>query len=84
MKTILGWILVFFVLMFCFVNGLFMLISPRAWFRLPWWIRAEGSLTEQKYGRGWGAIEVRLTGAITVAAIVWLAYEILTALKIDG
>ena len=38
-----------------FVNALFMLASPRAWFRLPGWIRAQGTLTEGKYATGWGS-----------------------------
>jgi hypothetical protein len=57
------------------VNALFMLISPRAWFRLPDWIRAQGSLTEKKFGSGWGAIQVRITGALGLGVIVWVLYD---------
>lgn len=77
MKTILIWSLGAYVGVVMFVNGLFMLTSPKAWFRLPWWIAAHGSLTEEKYGTGWGAIEVRVTGAVMVVAIVWVLYDIL-------
>ena len=30
------------------INRDFMLVSPRAWFRLPTWIFAKGTLTEKK------------------------------------
>jgi hypothetical protein len=56
-------------------NAIFMLVSPRAWYRLPWWFRASGGLTEEKYGSGWGAIQVRLLGAIFLVVIVWVLYD---------
>jgi drug/metabolite transporter (DMT)-like permease len=59
------------------VNAGFMLASPRAWFQLPGWIRAQGSLTEEKYGGGWGAAQIRITGAVMLAAVVWVLYELL-------
>ena len=61
-----------------FVNALFMLASPKAWFRLPHWIRAQGTLTEEKYGSGWGAITVRLGGAVMLTVIGWVLYDSLT------
>jgi hypothetical protein len=75
MKFILGWSIIAVLGLVIFVNALFMLISPRAWFRLPRLIRAQGSLTEEKYASGWGAIEVRLTGAIMLAVIGWVLYD---------
>ncbi len=30
------------------INGAYMMISPRAWFRLPGWLGATGSLREEK------------------------------------
>jgi len=59
------------------VNAAFMLASPHAWFRLPGWLRAQGSLIEDKYRSGWGAIQVRLTGAVVLAAIAWVLYDML-------
>ncbi len=59
------------------VNAAFMLASPRSWFRLPGWIRAQGSLIEDKYASGWGAIQVRVTGALILAAIAWVLYDML-------
>jgi len=51
--------------------------SPRSWFRLPGWLRAQGSLIEDKYTSGWGAIQIRLTGALVLAAIAWVLYDML-------
>jgi|1185.fasta_scaffold91349_1 hypothetical protein len=57
------------------INAAFMLASPHAWFRLPGWLRAQGSLMEEKYSSGWGAVHVRLTGAVILAAIAWVIYD---------
>jgi hypothetical protein len=59
------------------VNALFMLASPRAWFKLPDWLRAQGTLTEKNYGTGWGALELRVGGAVTLASIGWVIYRLL-------
>lgn len=59
------------------LNAAFMLVSPRAWFRLPGWLRKEGSLTEDKYATGWGAIQVRLTGAGMLTVIAYVLYDLL-------
>lgn len=74
-KTILGWSLLAALGAVLFVNALFMLASPRAWFRLPSWIRAQGSLTEEKYASGWGGIQVRSAGAILLGFISWVLYH---------
>ena len=60
------------------INAFFMLVSPKAWFRLPGWILAKGTLTEKRFASGWGAIEVRLTGAIMLGTIGWVLYHSLT------
>jgi hypothetical protein len=56
-------------------NGLVMLISPRMWFRLPFWMRASGSLRKEKYGSGWGAIEIRIVGAVALGVVIWFVYS---------
>jgi len=73
-KTILGWSLLAVLGAVLFVNALFMLASPRAWFRLPHWIRAQGSLTEQKYASGWGGILVRSAGAAMLVVMAWVLH----------
>ena len=60
------------------VNSAYMLISPTAWFRLPPWLRARGSLTEEKYSGGWGAINVRVAGALGLAITVCMLYAAFT------
>jgi hypothetical protein len=72
---ILGWSIVVVVGAMMLVNASFMLASPKTWFRLPSWVRAQGSLTEQKYATGWGGVQVRLTGAIVLAVIGWVLYD---------
>jgi hypothetical protein len=61
------------------INAAFMLASPRSWFRLPGWLRAQGSLIEQKYSTGWGALQVRLTGGLILIAIAWILYDMLSS-----
>jgi hypothetical protein len=77
LRTVLGWSLVAFVGLGLTVNGLFMVVSPRAWFRLPGWFPGRGSLTEVRYGSGWGAVQIRLVGAVFLALPAWAAYDML-------
>lgn len=59
------------------INAAFMLASPRTWFHLPNWLRTQGSLTEGRFSSGWGAVQIRLTGAIILGAIAWVTYDLL-------
>ena len=74
---IVGWCIVLLVGLLITINAAFMLASPRTWFRLPGWLRAQGSLAAEKYATGWGAIQVRLTGAVVLGAIAWVLYDML-------
>jgi hypothetical protein len=56
------------------INGGFMLASPRAWFKLPAWIASWGSQTPQKYSSGWGAVQVRLAGAVFLGVVIWVIW----------
>lgn len=79
MKLILG---VLFILLFFAIfglNAMFMLISPRAWFRLPRWLRLSGGLTESEYGSGGGAVQIRLVGGCFLAVIVSLLWVAATS-----
>lgn len=60
------------------VNGLFMLVSPRAWYRLPSWFRASGGLSEEKCTQGWGAVQTRLVGATFLGLTAWVVYDFLS------
>ena len=78
---IIGWCSAILVALLLTINAAYMLVSPRAWFRLSDWLRAQGTLTEDKYTTGWGAIQVRLTGALTLAGIAWVLYDMLCGLQ---
>ncbi len=76
MKLILGLTMIVIVGVWGGINALYMIVSPRAWFRLPDWIRAQGTLTEDKYSSGWGGFELRLAGAAMLATIALIWYEV--------
>jgi hypothetical protein len=73
----LGWTIVGFVGVVIVVNPSVMLVSPRTWFRLPGWLRAQGTLTERQYGRGWGAVQLRIGGCVVLASIGWIVFDML-------
>ena len=66
--------LAFFV--YVSINALYMLISPRAWFRLPLWMQLSGSLRAKraKYKTGVGALQVRILGAVFLVCAFWLLF----------
>jgi len=74
MFPILVWVTAIVVGMVMALNASFMLASPRGWFKLPPWLRAQGVLTEAKYASGWGALQVRLCGAFMLATILWVIW----------
>jgi hypothetical protein len=73
--VIVGRIVVSFVGLLMLINASVMLVSPRAWFGLPRWLRATGSMTEEKYSTGWGAIQVQITGALLLSVLGWVIYD---------
>ena len=75
---ILGWITLFVLGAILTINAAIMLVSPRTWFKLPTWIRAQGTISERRNSRGFGALELRLLGAVMLTAIVWVIYDSLT------
>ena len=76
MLRIAGVCLGILLMVYIAINAAFMLISPRAWFHLPAWLRATGSLTEERFSSGWGALQVRLAGAAFLAGISWVFHDI--------
>jgi hypothetical protein len=60
------------------VNGFVMLISPVSWFSMQWWFKL-GTLTAERYSRGFGAVQVRILGGIVILSILWMAYELFLA-----
>jgi len=71
MRVVGIFVIVLFGLMMA-INGALMLASPRVWFRLPRWLGVHGSLTEDRYATGWGAIQVRIAGGLSLAGIIWV------------
>lgn len=61
------------------INGTIMVVSPRRWFRLPAWLRTTGTLTERQYASGWGAIQVRVMGAILLGMMAYVVWDLLAA-----
>jgi hypothetical protein len=59
------------------INGMFMLISPRAWFRLPAWMRASGVLTREKYSDGGLSLLIRLLGAMILILIGGVTFDLI-------
>jgi hypothetical protein len=59
------------------VNGAVMLASPSAWFKLPGWFAPRGPhITSENYSSGWGALELRLAGAVFLGVPIWAIYNI--------
>jgi hypothetical protein len=59
------------------INAVFMVFSPRAWFRLPSWIRASGVLTKEKYSEGGLSVLVRLLGAIILILVGGVVFDLI-------
>ena len=74
MLKVVGWVGLITLVTILFVNGFFMMVSPGVWFKLPDWLRAQGTITK-KYERGWRSVELRITGALIVAAIVYVLWD---------
>ncbi len=59
-------------------NAVIMVTSPKLWFRLPSWTGVRGTMSEQRYGNTWGHVQVRALGAIFMAVIAWVIYDVLS------
>ncbi|MFZ0136177.1 MAG: hypothetical protein WAK89_03910 [Candidatus Sulfotelmatobacter sp.] len=69
----LAWFMVGGAVVHIAVNAARMLVSPRAWFRLPKWIRVQGfGFGAKAEGSG---VQLRMTGALILAFIAWILYE---------
>jgi hypothetical protein len=65
------------VVLMMFINYFYMIFSPTSWFALPNWLRLQGVLTIERYGKGWGAIQIRILSAIISATISWVGFDML-------
>ena len=78
MLQIIGLLVAGIVGLLMAANAAFMLASPQAWFRLPGWMKMQGSLTKDEYTSGWRAVQVRLTGAAILGTMAWVLYDLLS------
>ena len=68
-----GWVVASWVLAMMLINGIVMLASPRMWFRLPSWIRANGRFKEEDCNNCAQSLAIRALGGIAlVLAIVFV------------
>lgn len=75
MAQIIGLTVAIVVGLVMVINASYMLVSPRRWFGLPTWLRAQGTMRGDQYASGWGAVQVRLGGALVLGAIAWVLYD---------
>jgi hypothetical protein len=81
MKVVVGLAVIVAVLAITLINGAVMLISPRRWFDLPAWLRAQGTLTPENNLKGWGAFQVRFIGAGMLGIAIWMCYGLWDSLR---
>jgi hypothetical protein len=72
-----GWVIAMFLAFMFLFNGAVMLISPKAWWRLPSWLAGHGTMTERKYDSRGGRLQVRALGAIFIAVVAYVVIDIL-------
>ena len=75
MFRVIGWVVVALVGVVMAINAIFMLISPSAWFRLPQWVRATGTMREEGYRSALAEIQVRVAGAVMLGVLIWVVYD---------
>ena len=64
-----GWVFAVLTLTMMAINAILMLFSPRLWFRLPGWIRANARFTTEKHSVGLGAVQVRILGGVVLLVL---------------
>jgi hypothetical protein len=74
------WVGVIVTVAIMVINAVYMLVAPKAWFRLPRWLGLQGVLTSDRYGDGLGAIRIRVLGGVIIATVVWIASDIMSAI----
>ena len=74
MELKLGVLFILFFFAVFGLNAMFMLISPRAWYRLPRCLGLSNRYTESEYGSGWGAVQTRLLGGCLLGVVVYFLW----------
>ena len=75
------WVMVAVTVTIMLINAFYMLISPKAWFALPKWLALEGVFTPERHGSRWGALQVRVLGALIIATAAWIAIDLLATIS---
>jgi hypothetical protein len=73
----LGWTFAILTLLMMTINAAFMLFSPRLWFRLPSWIRANARFTHEKHTSGLGGAQVRILGGVVLLVLAVIVVAII-------
>lgn len=73
----LAWVFAILTLTMMAVNAFCMVLSPRVWFRLPGWIRANARFTAEKHSTGFGATQVRILGGVVLLVLIVIILAIL-------
>ncbi len=72
----LGWTFAILTLLMMTINAGFMLFSPRLWFQLPSWIRANARFTNEKHASGLGSAQVRILGGVVLLVLAVIVVAI--------
>ncbi len=72
-----GWVFAILTLTMMAINAFLMLFSPRLWFRLPSWVRANARFTTERHSVGLGAVQVRILGGVVLALLIIIILVIL-------
>jgi len=76
-ELVLGWLCLSAFVVVAIVNGTVMLVSPRRWFDLPGWLAPKGQMRREGNTTGFGALRVRVLGAITLGFVLWVCSGLL-------
>jgi hypothetical protein len=76
---ILGITIAVMVGLMVLINASVMVVSPKAWFRLPSWLAGRGNLSERKYATGRGAVQLQILGGLMLAGIAWVIFDMVSA-----
>lgn len=66
------------ILIVSLVSGLVALFSPRRWFELPEYLALRGSLRRTMLDSGWGRLQIRAYGMISVLFMSWMGFLIVS------
>jgi hypothetical protein len=75
MAKTLGWLVFAALAITLTINSVCMLFVPKVWLRLPQWLNSASSSFRERYASERGMIGIRMTGAVFLAGMAWVAYD---------